>query len=340
MLAALNSAEAGSNNNTSTPRAPIEPPDSIIIYSRDDYMRGWRDADGDCQDTRQEVLIRQSRVPVRLSSDGCTVLSGVWDDPYTGYTFIDPSVLDIDHLVPLREAHESGAWRWSSDEKSAFANDLAHPLSLIAVQNSANRSKGARDPALWMPRNEAYHCEYIKSWVVVKEAYGLSMDSAELQAVHKVLDLTQYSAAPARRTGASLTSTGNITNQSEFSVGMTQLGTCGYLHKSSPVQPITLSASVTPDVNDVGQVVDIVVVAQLGELLVFKSSNGDFIPWDLSMEKLRPAIESVHLTERFEFEIISGEIGMPGILNVFIGYLRSDGQLVYSPDPVNFELVD
>jgi hypothetical protein len=338
MLVVLNSDEPNAGGNQ--PSTPSEPSTPSTAYDRGDYLTSWRDADGDCQDTRQEVLIRQSRIPVVLSSDGCTVLSGAWEDPYTGYTLTDPSSLDIDHVVPLKEAHESGAWTWGSEQKRAYANDLANSMSLIGVLNSANRSKSDRDPANWMPPNELYHCEYIKSWVVVKELYGLSMDSAELVAINNILDLSKNTASPERRVGATLTSNGNVSNQSEFSVAMTKPGTCGYSHRSSPSESITLTASVTPDSNDIGQTVDIVVVAQLGDVLVIKTTDGAFIPWDLSMEKLQPAIKSVNLSETFEFEIITGELGMYGTLNVFLGYLRNNGELVYSPNPVNFEFVN
>lgn len=268
------------------------------------------------------------------------VLNGAWEDPYTGNTLTDPSSLDIDHVVPLKEAHESGAWKWGSEEKRAYANNLTNSMSLIGVLNSANRAKSDRDPANWMPPNELYRCEYIKSWVVVKEMYGLTMDSAELVVINNILDLSENTASPERRVGATLTGNGNVTNQSEFSVAMTKPATCGYSHSSSSSEPITFTASVTPDSNDIGQIVDIVVVAQLGDVLVIKTSDGAFIPWDLSMEKLQPAIRSVNLSETYEFEIITGEIGMYGILNVFLDYLRNNGELVYSPDPVNFEFVN
>ncbi len=97
---------------TPQPRPATQPPPTApsptVPYDRDLYG-GWRDADGDCQDTRQEVLIAESLVPVALDSRGCRVVSGQWLDPYTGQTFTNPSDLDIDHFIPLAEAHRSGA---------------------------------------------------------------------------------------------------------------------------------------------------------------------------------------------------------------------------------------
>ena len=155
-------------------------------YDRDLYG-GWIDADGDCQNTRQEVLIEESLIPVELDSRGCRVVSGQWFDAYTGQTFTDPSDLDIDHFIPLAEAHRSGASNWNSQRKRAFANDLSHPGALMAVSRSANSDKQDSDPADWLPPNEDFHCEYVTAWVLAKGYWGLSMDERERQAVYSVL---------------------------------------------------------------------------------------------------------------------------------------------------------
>jgi hypothetical protein len=152
-------------------------------YNRKLY-RHWIDADGDCQNTRQEVLIDESVEPVALDSKGCKVLSGRWYDPYTGEAFTNPRELDIDHLVPLAEAHRSGANSWDAEKRKAFANDLTDPRSLIAVKASANRSKSDRDPAGWLPVNDAYRCEYVAAWIAVKERWGLEMDAEEKATIH------------------------------------------------------------------------------------------------------------------------------------------------------------
>jgi hypothetical protein len=156
-----------------------------VPYSRDLY-RHWVDADSDCQDTCQEVLIVASRVPVQIDPSGCRVLSGRWFDSYTGETVTNPRQLDIDHLVPLAEAHRSGADRWDAARRQAYANDLDHPDTLIAVSAGANRSKGDKDPARWMPPNAAYHCDYIAAWIAVKVRWGLGMDGEKLRAVAAV----------------------------------------------------------------------------------------------------------------------------------------------------------
>ena len=147
-------------------------PESDVPYERSLYGSGWIDADRDRQDTRQEVLAAES-------------IGGVWFDHYTGTLISNASLLDIDHLVPLAEAHASGGYAWTREQKVAFANDLTNPAHLIAVSAGANRSKGDRDPAEWMPPNRAYWCEYLTNWVAVKASYDLSVDPAERDALRR-----------------------------------------------------------------------------------------------------------------------------------------------------------
>lgn len=147
---------------------------AIPEYDRSEWGR-WVDADGDCQDTRDEVLIRESRIPVEFETPyECEVASGLWICPYTGLTFTNPSGLDIDHVVALQEAHLGGGWAWSEDEKHGYFNDLDNTDHLQAVSASANRSKGARGPELWLPQKDV--CGYLKARIEVLDKYGLFYD--------------------------------------------------------------------------------------------------------------------------------------------------------------------
>ena len=147
----------------------------------------WIDADGDCQDTEQEVLIAESRVAATLDPNGCRVVGGLWLDPYTGQYFTNPGALAVDHIVPFRDAHRSGADLWSAERREAYVNDLILPESLTTVSRSAARSRRGRDPAGWLPPDPAFHCAYVKAWVAVKERWDLETDPAEAQAIAEVL---------------------------------------------------------------------------------------------------------------------------------------------------------
>jgi hypothetical protein len=138
----------------------------------------WRDADGDGCDTRNEVLIKEA-VDGPLVSAGCQLSRGVWFSKYDGVTTTDPSTFDIDHMVPLAEAWQSGAHRWTAGTRARFANDLRYGADLIAVTAHANRSKGEREPQDWMPERAAYRCTYLARWVAVKWRWQLRVDATE-----------------------------------------------------------------------------------------------------------------------------------------------------------------
>lgn len=163
-------------------RIETEHPDG---YNRD-LFRHWVDADGDGCDTRKEVLIAESLEPAQTGSS-CAILSGRWYSVYDNTETTDSSRFDIDHVVALKEAWDSGAWSWSADQRRDFANDLRQPFFLIAVSASSNRSKSDRDPAEWLPTNTSYRCEYVRIWIEVKRAWNLSVDQAEHEAIRNIL---------------------------------------------------------------------------------------------------------------------------------------------------------
>lgn len=155
-------------------------------YDREDWPH-WLDLDGDCMNARHEVLAAESLVPVRLSVDGCDVESGLWRDAFTAEVYRDPSDLDVDHFVPLAEAHRSGGYSWSQERRVDYANDLEDLRALIAVSASANRSKSDKGPEEWLPPDTTYHCRYVADWVAIKVRWSLSMDERERVTVGNLL---------------------------------------------------------------------------------------------------------------------------------------------------------
>ncbi|MEU5179153.1 HNH endonuclease family protein [Streptomyces longwoodensis] len=147
-------------------------------YSRDLFPH-WITISGTCN-TRETVLKRDGSNVVTDSA--CAATSGSWYSPYDGATWTAASDLDIDHLVPLAEAWDSGASAWTTARRQFFANDLTRP-QLIAVTDNVNQAKGDQDPATWMPSLSSYRCTYVRAWVQVKYYYGLSVDSAEKSAL-------------------------------------------------------------------------------------------------------------------------------------------------------------
>jgi hypothetical protein len=162
-------------------------PDNLPPFDRARW-HVWIDADHDCQDTRAEVLIQESRVPVTFRTGGqCTVASGLWTSPYTGANVSSAASLDIDHLVPLANAYRSGAWSWDDQLRSRYANDLDDPEQLVAVELGANRSKGDSSPDEWRPSNPETWCAYAQAWLRIKARWHLSVTLAERSALADML---------------------------------------------------------------------------------------------------------------------------------------------------------
>ena len=130
------------------------------------------DLDHDIRDLRHPGDVIERDGTDVVTDCACTATSGHWSSPYDGVTTTDPSTFDIDHLVPLSEAWDSGAWAWTTAQRQAFANDVTRP-QLLAVSASSNRSKGDDDPAEWLPQS-SYQCTYARAWVQVKHYYGLT----------------------------------------------------------------------------------------------------------------------------------------------------------------------
>ena len=162
-------------------------PEDIPDYDRDDW-RHWVDADGDCQDARQEVLIAESLETVTYEDDRkCRVATGRWWAPHLGHHLGNPGHIDVDHHVPLKNAHLSGGWAWTPEEKERYANYLGEENHLVAISSRHNRSKGARGPEEWAPPDNGIWCDYALDWAVIKEKWELTMTQRESEIVVDML---------------------------------------------------------------------------------------------------------------------------------------------------------
>ena len=150
-------------------------------------FKHWIDANGNGCDTREEVLIAESQSKPQVDAYGCKVIEGDWLSPYDNVMHTNPSNLDIDHMIPLKEAWDSGAWKWSAAQRQTFANDLSDPRALIAVTAGQNRSKSDRDPSNWIPPQKSYVCTYLSEWVAIKARWNLSMDQSEFGRIKNLL---------------------------------------------------------------------------------------------------------------------------------------------------------
>lgn len=155
-------------------------------YSREQFYGGWPTVEG-CN-LRQKIIKREFGNSAVL--DGCNVLAGEFDEPYTGehrkYTQREEisKGIQIDHVVALSDAWQKGAQNISADDRYALATD---PLNLLAVDSSANQGKSDGDAATWLPSNKRFRCQYVARQVSVKYKYHLWVTEAEQAAITKVL---------------------------------------------------------------------------------------------------------------------------------------------------------
>ncbi len=168
------------------PAMLVTAPEAATSRYQRDAFGGWIDADGDGCNTRYEVLIASSTTPVTITAK-CRLAGGTWVSPMDGGYAFAPSQIEIDHHVPLAEAWRSGASEWRVERRVRFANDLDVPYALTPSTTAANQSKGDKDPARWMPSNDAHRCEYAITWALVKLRWSLTVDDAERYALESEL---------------------------------------------------------------------------------------------------------------------------------------------------------
>ncbi|EPS45407.1 hypothetical protein H072_584 [Dactylellina haptotyla CBS 200.50] len=152
-------------------------------YSRELFPH-WRMQEGECN-TREDVLKRDG-TDVKCDAK-CAATSGSWLCPYTGKIYTKASDIDIDHMVPLKNAWISGAANWTTARRGDFANDLKNP-QLWAVKDNINQGKSDSSPDAWKPPLATFHCTYASAWVAVKSIWGLSITDAEKKALGEMLN--------------------------------------------------------------------------------------------------------------------------------------------------------
>lgn len=156
-------------------------------YAREQFGAGWAVVDG-CD--MRNVILQRDLTETVVDEDGCTVLSGRLQDPYTGKVISfqrgagTSQRVQIDHVVALSDAWQKGAQALPEDKRAAFAND---PLNLLAVDGPANQQKSDSDAASWLPANAAYRCRYVARQIAVKQSYNLWVTAAERDTMQRIL---------------------------------------------------------------------------------------------------------------------------------------------------------
>ncbi|MBR2543763.1 HNH endonuclease [Candidatus Saccharibacteria bacterium] len=154
-------------------------------YSREEFYDGWPNVDG-CS-LRQRILKRELGYSARL--EGCNVVAGEYDEPYTGEHVVlasreEVSKIQIDHVVALSDAWQKGAQYKDYETRNKIATD---PLNLLAVDGAANKQKSDGDAATWLPKNKKFRCQYVARQISVKYKYSMWVTQAEKEAMARVL---------------------------------------------------------------------------------------------------------------------------------------------------------
>ena len=156
-------------------------------YARSQFPH-WSDPDRNGCDARNDTLKRDlTNITYKAGTRDCKVIAGQLLDPFSGkvITFSATKVvIDIDHVVALSNAWQTGAAYFDKNKRSQIAND---PLNLLAVDSKLNRQKRDGDAATWLPPSKAFRCEYVARQVAVKAKYGLWVTKPEKVAINKIL---------------------------------------------------------------------------------------------------------------------------------------------------------
>ena len=160
-------------------------------YSRSQFGQAWADVDRNGCDTRNDMLKRDlTNIEFKVKTRDCVVLSGVLLDRYSGetITFVRGNVtsmeVQIDHVVALSNAWQTGAFKLTLMQRTAFAND---PMNLFAVKGRLNSQKGDGDAATWLPPLKSFRCTYVAQQIAVKAKYSLWVTAPEKEAMTRIL---------------------------------------------------------------------------------------------------------------------------------------------------------
>ena len=170
---------------------PVKGRAPMTGYSRSQFGQAWADVDRNGCDTRNDILARDlQNVTFKPGTHNCVVLTGDYVEPYTGrHVFFarsqnGPPAVEIDHVVALGNAWQTGAQQMDPDTRLRYAND---PLVLLAVDGPANQQKGDGDAATWLPANKGFRCSYVARQIAIKAKYHLWVTSPEREAMVRVL---------------------------------------------------------------------------------------------------------------------------------------------------------
>lgn len=191
LLSSASAESAEFDARTALEQIPVKGRAPKTGYARNQFGPQWTDIDRNGCDTRNDILKRDlTSIVFRERTRDCVVERGVLQDPYSGQVIEfqrgerTSALVQIDHVVALSNAWQTGIFQSTAKVRTNFAND---PLNLMAVKGSLNSQKGDGDAATWLPPNKSFRCEYVTRQIQVKAKYGLWVTKAEKEAMNRIL---------------------------------------------------------------------------------------------------------------------------------------------------------
>ncbi|MDP1792819.1 MAG: hypothetical protein Q8K63_01670, partial [Acidimicrobiales bacterium] len=193
------SVSSPSTTSTTVPEGPpaamqADTPSEIIAAleqlpveeEHGDYRRSkfgfYKDVDEDSCNTREEVIVAEA-LQINMNTNTCNIFSGKWFSPFDGRSTENHRDMRAEHVVSLEEAYDSGAWKWQPTERNAYLNDLTHAETLVAVSEASSIARNGEDPGGWLPTNDKYLCDYLRTYVYIKTIYKMSVDAGERESI-------------------------------------------------------------------------------------------------------------------------------------------------------------
>lgn len=191
VLSGIGSASAAETALTALAKLPVKGRAAKVKDMRAQFGPAWKDVDRNGCDTRNDILKRDlTNLVFRPGTQNCVVESGTLADPYSGEVIeftkgqISSMEVQIDHVVALADAWQTGAFKLTDFQRSQLAND---PLNLLAVKGRLNSQKSDSDSASWLPPLKSYRCKYVARQIAVKLKYGLWVKPAEKTVIQNIL---------------------------------------------------------------------------------------------------------------------------------------------------------
>ena len=190
-VSGIENSSAAENALTALAKLPVKGRAAKVKDMRAQFGPAWKDVDRNGCDTRNDILKRDlTNLVFRPSTKNCVVESGTLTDPYSGEVIeftkgqISSMEVQIDHVVALADAWQTGAFKLTEAQRSQLAND---PLNLLAVKGRLNSQKSDSDAASWLPPLKSYRCKYVARQIAVKVKYGLWVKPVEKTAIQNIL---------------------------------------------------------------------------------------------------------------------------------------------------------